>query len=418
MQAKADRRPQARSTGRLAFYSGVRIAPRPDGFFVDPSNWKRLQLLLGAFADVTLVAVEAASSGDDWVALPPTINVVLAHADFNPPGTPPSVKRRLAAACGIAAVAWRHRGPARAAAAVGVVWLFEPVSLAGLLLAFALRRPLLAAVVGSPAESFTRRAARARSPLSRLAYRAAAPSTAALERLMARKAQLLLVAGEGHVDRMQKGVSFSTAVFSESDIRPGGRRQPLGSTVTWAYAGTLSYSKGVHVLIEALALARASGRDHRAVLVGGSDPAFPLDDLLARHGVAHAVTVLGRLPWTEALDAVGHADVFVFLSEHEGMPKAPLEAMAVGVPVVVTPTGAEQYVVDGVNGLLVPTGDAAACAAAVQRLVEDDDARTRLAAAGVRTATDHTFEASVRRVHEQVSTAFPALVGGTRWDRP
>jgi glycosyltransferase involved in cell wall biosynthesis len=74
-------------------------------------------------------------------------------------------------------------------------------------------------------------------------------------------------------------------------------------------------------------------------------------------------------------------DVFAFPSLFEGLCLAVIEAQAAGVPVVATPVGGiRETVVDGETGLLVPTGDPAALAGAIRRLLEDRAAAKAMAA--------------------------------------
>jgi glycosyltransferase involved in cell wall biosynthesis len=73
--------------------------------------------------------------------------------------------------------------------------------------------------------------------------------------------------------------------------------------------------------------------------------------------------------------------VFAFPSLFEGLCLAVIEAQAAGVPVVATPVGGiRETVVDGETGLLVPTGDPPALAAAIRRLLEDRVAAEAMAA--------------------------------------
>jgi glycosyltransferase involved in cell wall biosynthesis len=79
-------------------------------------------------------------------------------------------------------------------------------------------------------------------------------------------------------------------------------------------------------------------------------------------------------------------DIFVFPGiQPEGLPLVILEAMAAGVPVIATDTGAVRDAVEpGEGGLIVAKGDAAALAAAIRRLAEDEGERARLGAGGRR----------------------------------
>jgi glycosyltransferase involved in cell wall biosynthesis len=95
----------------------------------------------------------------------------------------------------------------------------------------------------------------------------------------------------------------------------------------------------------------------------------------------------------ELARAYGAADVCLITSRQEGGPKAVLEAMASGTPLVSTRVGqASELVVDGQNGLLADVDDADALAAAVERLHDDSAARERMRAEGRQTAEAHAEE--------------------------
>ncbi len=401
----------------VTYFCGVRIAGEDGRYFVDPANWQRLRLLLEPFDRVLLVAVKADGRDHHWMPLPEEIGVRFAHSDFLPLGTPATLLTKVKFAANIPLVAWRLRREARGGAAIGLVWLVEPTFFAGLLLWAISRRPLMGVVIGLPKSGFGWQAATARNSFSRAAYRSAAAVAERVDRTLATHARLLLVSGEGLAREIGAGVPFSTCLVSERHIRAR-HDSCCDAIVSWVYAGGVSFHKGVDTFLEALALTRAAGHDHRAVLVGHWDPDFPLEGLLERHGLASSVVTTGKLSWTAALDQVNRGDVFVFLSRHEGMPKAPLEAMAQGLPVVATPTGAEQYLVDGENGLLVPVGDAAACRDAVLRLAEDGDLRRRVIRNGLETARAHAFERNAATVRANVERAFPTLAtgAGPDWD--
>ncbi len=97
-----------------------------------------------------------------------------------------------------------------------------------------------------------------------------------------------------------------------------------------------------------------------------------------------------------------NARCFVLPSRAEGMSNALLEAQAWGLPCVVSDIPANRAVVeDGVNGLLVPVGDAEALAAALLRVLMDDALCRRLGSAARRTIEEHfSIQATVDRLCE------------------
>ena len=95
----------------------------------------------------------------------------------------------------------------------------------------------------------------------------------------------------------------------------------------------------------------------------------------------------------ELAGAYHGVDVCLVTSRQEGGPKAVLEAMATGVPLVTTRVGhATELVRDGLNGLLVDVDDVDALVAAVERVHSDRELRARLRAAGRETAEAYAEE--------------------------
>jgi glycosyltransferase involved in cell wall biosynthesis len=94
------------------------------------------------------------------------------------------------------------------------------------------------------------------------------------------------------------------------------------------------------------------------------------------------VRFLGALPRERVLELFAAADASVLSSSWENFPHSLVEALAVGTPVIATRVGGVPEIVeDGVNGLLVPAGDAAALAGAIRRFFSDGDLQDRLRAA-------------------------------------
>lgn len=142
-------------------------------------------------------------------------------------------------------------------------------------------------------------------------------------------------------------------------------------------AGRFTEQKGHADLIAAMGLL---ARDLDALLlIAGEGPLF--DDVardIEQRGLEASVRLLGRR--SDLADLLAAADLFVLPSLFEGLPLVLLEAMAAGLPAVVTQVcGNEDAVVDGVTGWLAPPSDAAALAATIARALSDPAA---LAAAG------------------------------------
>lgn len=152
--------------------------------------------------------------------------------------------------------------------------------------------------------------------------------------------------------------------------------------------------KGLGTLLSALAEARdAVAGPLRLTVVGGgtSDTEAAARRTVRALNLDADVSFLGRLPRTDLLSHLGGYGALVFPSEcEEALPRAPMEAMAAGVPVIASATGGTpELVADGENGLLFPAGNVSALAAAIRRLADEPQLRRRLAQAGRRTVTEH-----------------------------
>jgi len=177
------------------------------------------------------------------------------------------------------------------------------------------------------------------------------------------------------------------------------RPKPADETVRLVCAARLIERKGQHHLLRAVArLHERSTRRVQVTLVGTGDAEAMLRDLAERLGLADAVTFRGFVP-RAAMPAEYHAaDIFVLPSQHEGMSIALLEAMASGLPVIVTDTGGTAELVrDGENGKIVPWADVNALTDALASLADAAAARLRMGAEGRRRAVRFGWPALAAR---------------------
>lgn len=139
--------------------------------------------------------------------------------------------------------------------------------------------------------------------------------------------------------------------------------------------------------VRAASIVSAQHPAARFMIAGEGAERARLDALVAELGIASQVIFTGNVAGAEAVMAAW--DVAVLCSLHEGLPNAILETMAWGLPVVATRVGGiPDLVADGVTGLLVPPGDAAALAAALGALIADPDRAQTLGAAGRQRVAD------------------------------
>jgi glycosyltransferase involved in cell wall biosynthesis len=138
------------------------------------------------------------------------------------------------------------------------------------------------------------------------------------------------------------------------------------------FVGRLLRDKGVYEYVQAARTLSIKYPGPRFVLIGAAD-SNPSSASLAE---VRAWVEAGFLEWHSCVDDVrpwlAEASVFVLPSYREGSPRAALEAMAMGRPIVTTATpGCRDTVEEGGNGFLVPVGDPHAVAAAMERFVLD-----------------------------------------------
>ena len=136
--------------------------------------------------------------------------------------------------------------------------------------------------------------------------------------------------------------------------------------------------KGLDVLIRAFASLPESVRDGWSLTLVGDGPELAtLQALASDAGLRDLVHFEGFR--SDPLVFMRRASIFALPSRFEGMPNALLEAMAAGLPSVVTDAspGPLEMVCNGHQGLVVPTDDVSAFAAALQKLMLDGDLRNR-----------------------------------------
>jgi L-malate glycosyltransferase len=147
----------------------------------------------------------------------------------------------------------------------------------------------------------------------------------------------------------------------------------------------LSDKYGIGTLIKAFKIVHEENPNIELVIVGGGPQLDDYKRLSENLDIADKVKFIGRIPNTEVPKFINQMDVFTVPSrDQESFGVAAVEAMACGVPVVVTNVGGlPEVVLEGETGFIVPKEDPEKLAAAIKRLIVDKDKRLKMGNKGM-----------------------------------
>jgi glycosyltransferase involved in cell wall biosynthesis len=174
-------------------------------------------------------------------------------------------------------------------------------------------------------------------------------------------------------------------------FRPGSPGQGPGRPHL-VVARNLEAIYDIGTALRAFAAIRADWPGTKLTVAGWGPERRALQSLAAELGIAEAVDFCGRLDRDQMAELYRSAAVVMNPSRVDNMPNSVLEAMASGAPVVSTNAGGVPFIIrDGVTGLLVATGDHAAMAAAVLRVLRDPQCARRLRDAALDAVQQYTW---------------------------
>jgi len=201
--------------------------------------------------------------------------------------------------------------------------------------------------------------------------------------------------------------AIHTAEFAPPSAPPDHRTRLL-------FLGMLSERKGLDDFRTALQqLSRDGTLNFEVDIVGGEEvpgARAHYETSFQEAGLSRWVHFHGPTFGEDKRRFLHHAHVFVLPSRAESFGIANLEAMAAGLAVVSTRTGAiPEYLTDGLHGLLVAPGDATALAGAIARLVADPELRLRLGAAAHRRAQEYDWSVVGNRLRDLYASVLGTL---------
>jgi glycosyltransferase involved in cell wall biosynthesis len=166
------------------------------------------------------------------------------------------------------------------------------------------------------------------------------------------------------------------------------------------FSGHADLRKGLPYLAKAAQILRAEDSGFEIRVAGNAS------DIVRRQPDCAALTFLGHLSPKKMEEEFYFADVFCLPSLAEGMASVTLEALASGVPCVVT-RAAGAPVTDGQEGLIVPERDYVSLAAALRTISNNRDLRARMSFAAAHRAREHTLD----QVGDHLQAALIDLLG-------
>lgn len=215
-------------------------------------------------------------------------------------------------------------------------------------------------------------------------------------------------------DRLVEGDGIVTSLVEPSEIRDV--TAAPWPAIPWrlrlAWAGRLAPGKGLEALLEALALLAAEeepGHRVELVVLGDGPARAALEARAVALGIRDRIHWLGYVADRPTyLEALASCDLFVFPSPAEGFPKVVLDAMAVGLPVVATPSGSLAGLGSDRVAFVRPD-DPAALAGAIRALAADPVRARDLRIAGSDFAAAHTRVAEASRLVAGWRAWYPGL---------
>ncbi|EQB22658.1 Glycosyl transferase, group 1 [Dehalobacter sp. UNSWDHB] len=169
-------------------------------------------------------------------------------------------------------------------------------------------------------------------------------------------------------NKIQKRSIIIPNPLSENIIEPflGNRTNEVVS------AGKFFYQKNHILLLEAFSDVEKIHPELSLTIYGEGSLRIQYENKIRELGIESKVNLPGRV--SDIHERISKSKMFVLSSDYEGISNSLLEALALGLPTISTDCpcgGSRMFIINGVNGLLVPVGDRKALADAMLRLIDD-----------------------------------------------
>jgi len=192
---------------------------------------------------------------------------------------------------------------------------------------------------------------------------------------------------EAKVTVVYNGIDLDDFMPSEPDTEYGQQWKLRGKRVI-GFIGSFYRYEGLDLLIDAFALLTKDRQDLVLLLVGGGEMEPELRGQIERLGLQQKVLLPGRISHSRISGVYALMDVLCYPRYSMRLtelvtPLKPLECMAMRKPLVASNIGGHrELITDGQTGILFAPGDTLALTAALKRVLDDPELRSRLANRG------------------------------------
>lgn len=392
----------------IVFFLGVRALSKSGKIYIDKANKKRIELILSPFNNITIYLIKSYSLEEkeleelnsDW-------KVFFIENESKKRGSGTKLVYFFKMLYNLIKNSFEVARIVSKSINVGVIFLIEPANILAFFWALVLRKNMVGVVNGMPHRVYEIKSKTEKNLIKKYLNIFLMITVKKTFFKFVDKSNPLLVTGNKLKSIINKGIVFQTAMFDERDIY---QRDDTceKETIWWIYSGVLGYGKGTDVLLDAFleVSKRETQKTHKLRLVGKVAPDFPLKKIIS-NGRIDNVIIEGYKSWTELKQLLRSSDIYIFPSLHEGLPKAPLEALSQGLPVVATNTGADAYIIDRYNGLLIPHSDRLAIVEKVSEIVNNKELRKNLIINAIKTAEENSYKKSIDNLMNKYSSFLP-----------
>ncbi len=229
----------------------------------------------------------------------------------------------------------------------------------------------------------------------------------AVENLKKRRTKILksadvVIAVSGFMKNLAEKIGISpdkiTVIYNAVDFFGSvpGCEEPASPVLV--FSGRLTPWKGVQALIKVVAELKQKYADIVFEIIGDGPESANLKDLSRQLGMEKNIRFRGKMSESESQAIFARSTIFVLNSNYEGLSHAVLNAMNVGIPVVVSGVGGNPEVVkNGYNGFLVPYNDEKEWHRAISVLLEDKGLREKFVQNGKKVLENFRWEELIKK---------------------